>query len=214
MSVQNHIQNARKNINQNNMSCMHDQSAPFGSNQRSVNESIKEEPISQPVILTIKNSWDTAISNFDVLGAYSNIDNASFKNGSLSISGVTISSDITDMSYQQFLYQCMQQPFEVGITFIESVSGSPSQIIQNFKLTTQDTNGNQLVRNIEPIIDPYQQQSTIVAVKKSFSIDAFTKLTFSAINAFAVFRIHFYPSTLINLARGLQGASPTNRFKI
>jgi hypothetical protein len=108
----------------------------------------------------------------------------------------------------------MQQPFCVGITYIESVSGSPSQIIQNFKLTTQDATGNQLVSIIEPIIDPYQQQSTIVAVKKSFSIDAFTKLTFSAINAFAVFRIHFYPSTLINFARGLQGASPTNRFKI
>jgi hypothetical protein len=205
MSVPNYIQNARNNVNQNNMSCMDDQTAAFGANKR---------PLSQPVILTISNSLDTAVSNFDVLGAYTNIDNACFKNGSLSISGVTISSDITDMSYQQFLYQCMQQPFCVGITFIECVSGSPSQIIQNFKLTTQDTNGNQLVRNIEPIIDPYQQQSTIVAVKKSFSIDAFTKLTFSTINAFAVFRIHFYPSTLINLASGLQGASLTKRFKI
>jgi hypothetical protein len=193
---------------------MHDQTAPFGANQRPVIEGIMEEPLSQPVILTISNSLDTAVSNFDVLGAYSNFDNATFNNGSLSISGVTISSDITDLSYQHFLYQCMQQPFCVGITYIESVSGSPSQIIQNFKLTTQDTNGNQLVRNIEPIIDPYQQQSTIVAVKKSFSIDAFTKLTLSAINAFAVFRIHFYPSTLINLASGLQGASPTKRFKI
>lgn len=205
MSVRNYIQNARNNVNQNNMNCMDDQTAPFGANQRS---------LSQPVILTISNSLDTAVSNFDVLGAYSNFDNATFNNGSLSISGVTISSDITDMTYQQFLYQCMQQPFCIDITFIESVSGSPSQIIQNFKLTTQDTNGNQLVRSIEPIIDPYQQQSTIVAVKKSFSIDAFTKLTFSAINALAVFRIHFYPSTLINLASGLQGASLTKRFKI
>ena len=202
MSVRNYIQNARNNVNQNNMNCMDDQTAPFGANQRS---------LSQPVILTISNSLDTAVSNFDVLGAYSNFDNATFNNGSLSISGVTISSDITDMTYQQFLYQCMQQPFGIDITFIESVSGSPSQIIQNFKLTTQDTNGKQLVRSIEPIIDPYQQQSTIVAVKKSFSIDAFTKLTLSAINAFAVFRIHFYPSTLINLARGLSG---TNRLKI
>jgi hypothetical protein len=205
MSVRNYIQNARNNVNQNNMNCMDDQTSPFGANQRS---------LSQPVILTISNSLDTAVSNFDVLGAYTNIGNACFNNGSLSISGVTISSDITDMSYQQFLYQCMQQPFGIDITFIESVSGSPSQIIQNFKLTTQDTNGKQLVRSIEPIIDPYQQQSTIVAVKKSFSIDAFTKLTFSTINAFAVFRIHFYPSTLINLASGLQGASLTKRFKI
>ena len=196
MSVRNYMQNARNKFNQNNMSCMDDQTAPVGANQRT---------LSQPVILTISNPLDATVSNIDVLGAYKNFDKTGFNNGSLSISGVTISSDITDMSYQQFLYKCMQQPFEVGITFIESVSGSPSQIIQNFKLTTQDTNGNQLISIIEPQIDPYQQQSTIVAVKKSFSIDAFTKLTFSAINAFAVFRIHFYPSTLINFARGLQG---------
>jgi hypothetical protein len=198
MSVRNYIQNAHNNFNQNNMSCMDDQTAPVGANQRT---------LSLPVILTISNPLDATVSNIDVLGAYKNIDKAGFNNGSLSISGVTISSDITDLSYQQFLYQCMQQPFCVGITYIESVSGSPSQIIQNFKLTTQDATGNQLVSIIEPIIDPYQQQSTIVAVKKSFSIDAFTKLTFSAINAFAVFRIHFYPSTLINLARGFQGVS-------
>ena len=196
MSVRNYIQNAHNNVNQNNMSCMDDQTAPFGTNQGT---------LSLPVILTISNPLDATVSNIDVLGAYKNIDKAGFNNGSLSISGVTISSDITDLSYQQFLYQCMQQPFCVGITYIESVSGSPSQIIQNFKLTTQDTNGNQLISIIEPQIDPYQQQSTILAVKKSFSIDAFTKLTFSAINAYAVFRIHFYPSTLINLARGLQG---------
>jgi hypothetical protein len=196
MSVRNYIQNAHNNVNQNNMSCMDDQTAPVGVNQRT---------LSLPVILTISNSLDTPVNNFDLLGAYTNIDNAGFNNGSLSISGVTISSDITDFSYQQFLYQCIQQPFYVGITYIESVSSLPSQIIQNFNLTTQDTNGNQLVRKIEPIIDPYQQQTTIVAVKKSFSIDAFTKLTFSAINAFAVFRIHFYPSALINFARGMQG---------
>jgi hypothetical protein len=198
MSVRNYIQNARSDVNQNNMSCIDDQTAPFGAKQR---------PLSLPVILTISNFLNTPVSNFDVFGANKNIDKAGFNNGSLSISGVTISSDITDLSYQQFLYQCMQQPFCVGITYIESFSGSSSQIIQNFKLTTQDANGKQLVRIIEPIIDPYQQQSSIVAVKESFSIDAFTKLTFSAINAFAVFRIHFYPSTLINLARGFQGVS-------
>ena len=214
MSVRNYIQNARKEFNQSNMSGMDDQNSPSLAYQHPVTGGIKKDSLSLPVILTISNSLDTPVSNFDVLGAYKNIDKAGFNNGSLSISGVTISSDITDLSYQQFQYQCMQQPFCVGITYIESVSGSPSQIIQNFKLTTQDATGNQLVSIIEPIIDPYQQQSTIVAVKKSFSIDAFTKLTFSAINAFAVFRIHFYPSTLINLASGLQGASFTKRFKI
>jgi hypothetical protein len=164
-------------------------------------------PQSQPYILTVSNASAAAVSNFDVLGAFTYIGNGGFANGSLTISGVTISSAISNVNYQQFLYQSMQQPFSVGLTYIESVSGSSAQITQTFTLNTQDANGNQLLRTIVPTIDPYQQQSTIVAVKQQYSIDGFTKLTFSTIGASVVFRIHFYPSTNINLAAGLQGQS-------
>ena len=162
-------------------------------------------PQSQPYILTISNASATAVGNFDVLGAYTYIGNAGFSNGNLTISGVTISSSITNVNYQQFLYQSMNQPFSVGLTYIESTSGASSQITQTFTLNTQDANGNQLLRTIVPTIDPYQQQSTIVAVKQMYSIDGFTKITFSSIAGSAVFRIHFYPATNINLAAGLQG---------
>jgi len=162
---------------------------------------------SQPYILTISNASAAAVSSFDVLGAYTYIGNAGFSNGNLTISGVTISSAISNVNYQQFLYQSMTQPFSVGLTYIENVSGSSSQITQTFTLNTQDANGNQMLRTIVPTIDPYQQQSTIVAVKQLYSIDGFTKLTFATIQASAVFRIHFYPSTNINLASGLQGSS-------
>lgn len=164
-------------------------------------------PQSQPYILTVSNASAAAVSNFDVLGAFTYIGNAGFANGSLTLNGVTISSAISNVNYQQFLYQSMQQPFSVGLTYIESVSGSSAQITQTFTLNTQDANGNQLLRTIVPTIDPYQQQSTIVAVKQQYSIDGFTKLTFSTIGASVVFRIHFYPSTNINLAAGLQGQS-------
>jgi hypothetical protein len=162
-------------------------------------------PQSQPYILTISNASATAVSNFDVLGAYTYIGNAGFSNGSLTISNVTISSSITNVNYQQFLYQSMNQPFSVGLTYIESTAGSSSQVTTTFTLNTQDANGNQLLRTIVPTIDPYQQQSTIVAIKQMYSIDGFTKITFSSIAASAVFRIHFYPATNINLAAGLQG---------
>jgi hypothetical protein len=107
----------------------------------------------------------------------------------------------------------MQQPFSVSLTLIESILGSTSQISQTFTLKTQDANGNQVVRSIEPTFDPYQQESTTVVVKQNFSIDAFTKLNFSIINGSTVFRIHFYPSSIINLAAGLQGAFVVNRSK-
>lgn len=171
----------------------------------------QNDPLFQPFILTISNNSDTAISNLDVLGALSYIGNAGFTDGSLTINGVTISSGISEMTYEQYLYQCMQQPICVGISFIESVFGSTSQISQTFTLNTQDANGKHVVQSIEPFFDPYHQKSTIVAVKHQFSIDGFTKLNFRTINASTEFRIHFYPTSIINLAAGLQGESLANR---
>jgi hypothetical protein len=100
----------------------------------------------------------------------------------------------------------MNQPFQVGLTYIESVSGTSAQITTPITLNTQDANGNQMLRTIIPVIDPYQQQSTIVAIKQLYAIDGFTKLTFASIFPTVTFRVHFYPATNINLASGLAGA--------
>ena len=232
MSVRNYIQNARNSANQNYMSWTGDAApqnggfrnftqgaetnapqAPVRANQRFANGGGgNNAPQSQPYIITISNASASAVSNFDVLGAFTYIGNAGFVNGSLTISGVTISSAITNVNYQQFLYQSMQQPFSVGLTYIESTAGTSAQITSTFTLNTQDANGNQLLRTIVPTIDPYQQQSTIVAVKQEYSIDGFTKLTFSSIGASVVFRVHFYPSTNINLSAGLQNSPVAQRY--
>jgi len=219
MSVRNYIENSRNQARAQYAGwsgpAMNPQNGGYGMQQaqpqaRFVNAAGAAAPVaaqSQPYIITISNASAAAVASFDVLGAYTYINNAGFANGSLTISGVTISSAISNVNYQQFLYQSMNQPFSVGLTYIENVSGSSSQITQTFTLNTQDANGNQMLRTIVPTIDPYQQQSTIVAVKQLYSIDGFTKLTFAVIQASAVFRVHFYPSTNINLASGLQGAS-------
>lgn len=225
MSVRNYIANARNSANEKYASWTGSPVAMNGGYRNaagSVNRAANigmgvvehlsadggnNAPQSQPYIITISNASATAVSNFDVLGAYTYIGNAGFTNGSLTISGVTISSAISNVNYQQFLYQSMNQPFSVGLTYIESVSGASSQITQVFALNTQDANGNQLLRQVVPTIDPYQQQSTIVAVKQLYSIDGFTKLTFNQIQASVVFRVHFYPASNINLAAGLQGSS-------
>jgi len=170
-----------------------------------------QTPQSQPYIITISNASATSVSNFDVLGAYTYINSTGFSNGSLTLSGVTISSAISNVNYQQFLYQSMNQPFSVGLTYIESVNVA-TQITQTFTLNTQDANGNQMLRTIVPTIDPYQQQSTIVAVKQLYAIDGFTKITFTTIAASCVFRLHFYPATNVNLASGLTGQSVTQSY--
>ena len=229
MSIRNYINNARNNSNQryadwtgngapSNGGFRNMVGNSLGANGQVVGQNMRpatggnNAPQSQPYIITVSNASAASVSNFDVLGAYTYINNAGFSNGSLTVNGVTISSAISNVTYQQFLYQSMQQPFSVGLTYIESISGSSSQITQTFTLNTQDANGNQLLRTIVPTIDPYQQQSTIVAVKQLYSIDGFTKLTFSSVAASAVFRIHFYPASNINLAAGLQGASVAQQY--
>jgi hypothetical protein len=231
MSVRNYINKARNQANEKYMSwtgnaapmnggyanmdaSQFNQAASVGRNMRPASgmPAAATAPQSQPYIITISNASATVVNNFDVLGAYTYLNNAGFVNGSLTINGVTISSSITNVNYQQFLYQSMNQPFSVGLTYIENVSGSSSQITQTFTLNTQDANGNQLLRTIVPTIDPYQQQSTIVAVKQLYSIDGFTKLTFASVQASSVFRVHFYPSSNINLSAGLQGSSVAQQY--
>jgi hypothetical protein len=167
-------------------------------------------PASQPYIVQISNVSAVAVSNFDVLGAYQYLQNSGFSSGSIQISGVTISSAISNINYQEFLYQSMNSPFSVGLTYIESVSGSTSQVSQTITVNTRDANGNQALKTLVPTIDPYQQQSGIIAMKQGYRIDGFTKLTIASVLPSVVFRLHFYPADNINIARGL-AARPVSR---
>jgi hypothetical protein len=169
-------------------------------------------PTSQPYIVTVSNASASSVSNFDVLGAYQYLQNTGFSNGNLTISGVTISSGISNVTYQQFLYQSMNSPFSVGLTYVQSISGSQSQITQPMTLNTQDANGNQALKTLVITIDPYQQQTGVVAVKQLYRIDGYTKLTIATVLPSVVFQIQFYPADNINLARGLSGRAASRQF--
>lgn len=169
-------------------------------------------PTSQPYIITVSNSTAGAVANFDVLGAYEYLQNAGFSGGSLTVSGVTISSGLSNINYQQFLYQSMNSPFSVGMTYIQSIAGSTAQITQPLTLNTRDANGNQALKTLVVTIDPYQQQNGVVAVKQLYRIDGFTKITISNVLPNAVFQMQFYPSDNINLARGLAGRPASRQF--
>jgi hypothetical protein len=160
---------------------------------------------SQPYIITISNASATSVSNFDVLGAYQYLGSGTFSSGSLTDGNITVSSAISNVTYQEFLYQSMNSPFAVGLTYIESVSGSSTQVSQTLTLNTRDANGNQALKTLVPTIDPYQQQSGIVALNQLYDIDGFTKITISTVLPSVVFRMHFYPRANLNVARGLRG---------
>ena len=129
---------------------------------------------------------------------------STFSSGSLTVSNVTITSNLSNVTYYNLLNQSSFSPFTIGSTLISSVNGTASQVLAPITLTTQDANGNQAVKILTPVVDPYQNQSGIVDLKQPFRIDGFTKLTFSIFASSSV-QFQFYPSDTINVARGLNG---------
>ena len=158
---------------------------------------------SQPYIITVSNASNAAVS-VDVFGAYIYLNNTGFSCVSLTVSNVTITSNLSNVTYYNLLNQSSFSPFTIGSTLISSVNGIASQVLQPITLTTQDANGNQAVKILTPVIDPYQNQSGVIELKQPFRIDGFTKLSFSIYASTSV-QFQFYPSDNINVARGLAG---------
>jgi len=166
-------------------------------------------PTSQPYIITITNTG-AAVSNFEVLGSYEYINNAGFSSGSLTIGSVTIASAIPNVTYQQMLYQFMISPYSTGLTYIQSATAN--QVLETISVNTKDANGNIAQKVFVPTVDPYQFQSTIIAMKYGYRIDGYTKLIIASILTNATVKLYFYPADNINLARGLAGRPVSREF--
>ena len=166
---------------------------------------------SQPYIVTVTSTSGSAVSNFEVLGSYQYINNSGFTaGGDLVIGSVTISSGISDISYREMLYQFMNNPYSVGLTYIQSATAN--QVLETLSVNTKDANGNLAQKTLVPTIDPYQQQTTIIAMKYAYRIDGFTKIIIRQVLANATVKLYFYPADNINLARALGGQSVSRQF--
>ena len=166
---------------------------------------------SQPYIIDITSTSGSAVPNFEVLGSYQYINNAGFQtNGDLVIGSITISSGISDVNYREMLYQFMNNPYSVGLTYIQSATAN--QVLETISVNTRDSNGNLAQKTLVPTIDPYQQQTNIIAMKYAYRIDGFTKLILRQVLANATVKLYFYPADNINLARALGGNSVSRQF--
>jgi hypothetical protein len=165
---------------------------------------------SQPYIINVTSTSGSAVANFDVLGSYQYINNAGFSNGNLTIGSITISSGIPNITYQEMLYQFMNNPYSVGLTYIQSATAN--QVLQTLAVNTRDANGNLAQKTLVPTIDPYQQQTNIIAMKYAYRIDGFTKITIAQVLANATVSLYFYPADNINLARALGGQAVSRQF--
>ena len=166
---------------------------------------------SQPYIVNVTSTSGSAVQNFEILGSYQYINNAGFTaGGDLVIGSITISSGISDVTYQEMLYQFMNNPYSVGLTYLQSATAN--QVLETLSVNTRDANGNLAQKTLVPTIDPYQQQTTIIAMKYAYRIDGFTKIIIRQVLANATVKLYFYPADNINLARALGGQSVSRQF--
>jgi hypothetical protein len=107
----------------------------------------------------------------------------------------------------------MTNPFSVGMMYIQcGGTNATTQLVVPITLTTQDANGNQAQKILTPTVDPYQQQTNVLALRQPYRMDGFTKLTIPYIQAGTSYTIRIYPSDTINLARGLAGRSVSQEY--
>jgi hypothetical protein len=166
---------------------------------------------SQPYIVDITSTSGSAVPNFEILGSYQYLNNAGFTaGGSLVIGSITIASGISDINYREMLYQFMNNPYSVGLTYLQSATAN--QVLETLSVNTRDANGNLAQKTLVPTIDPYQQQTTIIAMKYAYRIDGFTKVIIRQVLANSTLKLYFYPADNINLARALGGNSVSRQF--
>tara|TARA_R110001606_G_C15399301_1_gene652672 strand:- start:1832 stop:2563 length:732 start_codon:yes stop_codon:yes gene_type:complete len=164
---------------------------------------------SQPYILSIANSTTDAVANVAVFNAYkalaataTNFDNPV---------AITISMGIGGLTYGEMLYQSMNKPFVVGLTYLQSANAS--QVLETIRISQKDINGNESHKSIVPTIDPYQQQTGTVAIAFNYKIDGFTKLTIASILASATLNVYLYPAENVATGRALTGGAVVKGFQ-
>jgi hypothetical protein len=158
-------------------------------------------PTSQPYILNVQNTTASNISNVTILGAYTFIGTTSPAFGNAS--GISISMGITNVSYTEFLYQSMNKPFAVGLTYTSA--DVAAQVLETITVTQKDINGNISSKVLTPTIDPYQFQTDKIAFKFEYRIDGFTNLVIARVLANTTLKVYFYPSETVSVSRALAG---------
>ena len=173
------------------------------------------KPTSQPFVITVTSTSGAAVSNFDVLGAFEYLTNpptgASWNAaGNLVVGSVTISSAIPTINYTRMLAQFQTTPFTVGTTYISSATAD--QVQQTLTLTITDATGRTASNPMLPLLDPYQQQSTVIAFTQKYRMDGNTKITIGTLLANATVMFYFYPTDDYNAVRALSDGQIVKSF--
>lgn len=154
---------------------------------------------SLPYTINIANSTTASVSSVVILGANSNLYNASnFGNAA----AITITMDNGDVTYTEFLEGIKSEPFKVGMMYLQS--SNTSQPFKQLTLTHREPNGRVSSLPLTPRLDPYQNQSGVTVVNYNFVVNAFTKITTTILGS-ATLTMSLYPQQTAELARDLAG---------
>ena len=176
----------------------------FGGDDDAFMMSGRSAPTSQPYIVSVKNSNTATGFPVTILNSYGTLGQGSAGAPNYGNNGaISIVMGISGVSYSEFLYQAMNKPFVVGLTYFQS--SSQNQVLETVTLIQRDVNGNESMKTLVPTIDPYQQQSTIIALNFTYKIDGFTSVVISSVLADTVAKLYFYPAETSSIARPLAG---------
>jgi hypothetical protein len=171
----------------------------------------EQAPTSQPYIVLVQNTSVSDIDNVTILGAYSNISTTSPKFGNAT--GISISIGISNITYTEFLYQSMNKPFTVGLTYLAgSGTNKTTQVLATLSITQKDVNGNVATKVLTPTVDPYQYQTDKVAFKFNYKVDGFTYMIISTVYANTTAQIYMYPSETVSTSRALSGRKAVQNY--
>lgn len=203
----NYFEDTRNNANENFLSFSGDFSFDdYGMDNFSADgDAVASAPTSQPYIINVQNTNTTSnITNVTILGAYSNIGESSPAYGNST--GISITIGIANITYSEFLYQSMNKPFTVGLTYISgSGTNAVSQVLATLTVTQKDVNGNVASKVLTPTVDPYALQDTKVAFKFNYKVDGFTYIIISTVYAATTAQLYLYPSETVSTSRALSG---------
>jgi hypothetical protein len=147
---------------------------------------------SQPYIVNIENTTDKIIENVSLFFGNSQNEYAFDKKGNYVSNGLIISSGVPNVTYNHIVKNFITNKFNIGLTYIQSVT--QNQVLEKFTYKHQNSNGVFHGRVITPTIDPYQQQTNIVAVKTKYTLDGDTEIILHKVHPKTIVRMYFYPS--------------------
>jgi hypothetical protein len=142
-----------------------------------------------PYKIIVKSKIDTDIKNFFIISPIL-WDLNNFKEGNFISDDFEydIFCETPNLTLLDLIKKFETSPFRVGLLYVQS--STPSNILQTFSV---DNNNGTDIKQLIPTIDPYQQQSSVIATKTDFIIDKKTSLQASILKANSTMNIYLFP---------------------